>query len=231
MATTSDTPSSTRSMVLDSALALFQDHGFEKTTMREIAKTAGLSLGASYYYFRSKEELVLAFYQRTAADARRANPAILASTVDFKKRMYAIIRYKLDQLRPHRSLIKILAGQAADLDGPLSPFSATSKELRDDAIDLVAQAIEGSNLKVPKLLAPHVAKIFWLYQMGIIFYWANDISAEQKKTELLLDQSLTTLLRVFQVAALPGITPINRAAVKLIELIENCIVEKNVTAA
>ena len=49
-------------MVLDTALALFRERGFEETTIRDIASRAGLSLGAAYYYFKSKEALVAAYY-------------------------------------------------------------------------------------------------------------------------------------------------------------------------
>jgi AcrR family transcriptional regulator len=52
----------TRQQVLDSALALFRERGFHETTLRDIAAHAGLSLGAAYYYFKSKEAIVGAYY-------------------------------------------------------------------------------------------------------------------------------------------------------------------------
>src|SRR3977135_1254380 len=55
----------TRSRILDAALTLFRRHGFEKATMRDIATEAGVATGAAYYYYRTKEDLVMAFYLRT----------------------------------------------------------------------------------------------------------------------------------------------------------------------
>src|SRR6267154_2884607 len=52
----------TRRQILDTALTLFRERGFEDTTMRDIAGRAGLSLGAAYYYFNSKEAIVGAYY-------------------------------------------------------------------------------------------------------------------------------------------------------------------------
>ena len=52
----------TRRQILDTALALFRERGFEETTIRDIAGRAGLSLGAAYYYFKSKEAIVGAYY-------------------------------------------------------------------------------------------------------------------------------------------------------------------------
>src|SRR5260370_4033731 len=52
----------TRARILSEALTLFRERGFDQTTMRDIARAAGVAIGAAYYYFESKEALVMAFY-------------------------------------------------------------------------------------------------------------------------------------------------------------------------
>ena len=212
----------TRQHILDTALRLFLEQGFEKTTMRTIAAEASMSLGAAYYYFQSKEEIVFAFYQQTAEEARAQNSAVFATTRDFKKRYREIIDFKLRQLKPYRSLVKVLARQAADLMHPLSPFSAETKAIRDDAIQLIQLALDDSNIRVAKKLLPHLAKLLWLYQMGIIFFWTNDQSDQQQRSEQLLTLSLTMLLRLFRLSTLPLLTPINQAFLTMIHLVEAC---------
>ncbi|MFT7617949.1 MAG: AcrR family transcriptional regulator, partial [Planctomycetota bacterium] len=54
----------TRQLILDVALRLFEERGYDKTSMRLIAKEAGVSVGNAYYYFASKENLVQGFYGR-----------------------------------------------------------------------------------------------------------------------------------------------------------------------
>ena len=54
----------TKALILETALDMFREHGYEQTTMRVIAQKAGVSLGNAYYYFHSKEHLIQAFYQR-----------------------------------------------------------------------------------------------------------------------------------------------------------------------
>ena len=54
----------TRTKILEAALALFRERGFAEATMREIATRAGVASGLAYYYFDSKDAIVLAFYQR-----------------------------------------------------------------------------------------------------------------------------------------------------------------------
>src|SRR5262245_49376735 len=62
----------TRQRLLDRALALFQQHGVEATTMRDIARAASLSLGAAYYHFPSKDALIFAYYEANQTEAEAA---------------------------------------------------------------------------------------------------------------------------------------------------------------
>ena len=66
--TTTKKSEETRSRILEAALALFRKRGFEKATMREIAQESGVALGAAYYYFDSKDALVMGFYERAQRD-------------------------------------------------------------------------------------------------------------------------------------------------------------------
>lgn len=52
--------SATRARILDAALALFTDKGYDATSMREIAEQLGITKPALYYHFDSKEDIVRA---------------------------------------------------------------------------------------------------------------------------------------------------------------------------
>ena len=52
----------TRELILSTALRLFREQGYGKTTMRAIAAEAGVSVGNAYYYYSSKEHLMQAYY-------------------------------------------------------------------------------------------------------------------------------------------------------------------------
>lgn len=63
---TTEKAEATRTRILDAALDLFRSQGFDQTTMREIAAEAGVALGSAYYYFESKDALVMAFSLKLA---------------------------------------------------------------------------------------------------------------------------------------------------------------------
>jgi AcrR family transcriptional regulator len=58
----------TRRAIAEAALRLFREQGYEATTMRAIAKEAGVATGNAYYYFGSKEELIHEYYARNHAE-------------------------------------------------------------------------------------------------------------------------------------------------------------------
>lgn len=48
----------TRQKILDEAARLFRRLGYRSTTLRAIAREAGMEAGSLYYYFRSKDEIL-----------------------------------------------------------------------------------------------------------------------------------------------------------------------------
>ena len=65
---------SRRQQILDAALACFSEDGFHQTGMADIVKRSGLSHGAVYLYFQSKDDLIEAL-----ADDRHRREAVLNS--------------------------------------------------------------------------------------------------------------------------------------------------------
>ena len=76
----------TRTLIVETALRLFQENGYDKTTMRAIAREAGVSVGNAYYYFSSKDELVQGFYDQLVAEHRALALPELAGRSDLADR-------------------------------------------------------------------------------------------------------------------------------------------------
>jgi AcrR family transcriptional regulator len=55
---------STRERILDVALDLFTEKGFDGTSLREIAERLGVTKAALYYHFASKDDILLALHMR-----------------------------------------------------------------------------------------------------------------------------------------------------------------------
>jgi AcrR family transcriptional regulator len=57
----------TRERILDVALDLFIEKGYDKTTLREIAEQLGFTKAALYYHFPSKQRILIALHLRLHA--------------------------------------------------------------------------------------------------------------------------------------------------------------------
>src|SRR5205085_10982157 len=95
----------TRRHILETALYLFREHGFEETTIRDIASRAGLSLGAAYYYFKSKEAIVGAYYDYVQEEHQMRARAAVAHSDGLRDRLRAALHTKIDIMQADRRLL------------------------------------------------------------------------------------------------------------------------------
>ena len=209
----------TRKRIYDAALELFREKGFEQTTMRDIAQKANVALGGAYYYFSSKEAIVLAFYH----DMQQSNHDELLEVMDkskkLKDRLRTIIEKRLELLTPNRGFCDALFRHAPDSRDPLSPFSDETRSIREGAIQHMQVAIEGSDTKVPSDLNQHLPYILWLYQMAVILFWLYDRSSGQQRTKKLIDKSLGLIVSLIKISGLPLMRPMRKTVLELVETV------------
>ena len=208
----------TRARILETALQRFRDRGFEATTMREIAEAAGVATGAAYYYFDSKDAIVLAFYDQAQKDMQPRLEEVLAGARDLTARLRGIIQVKLDYFEPSRGFLNALSVHT-DPHHPLSPFSARTRAIRENDMQAFARALEGSRVPVAGDLQAYLPRLLWMYQMGLILFWINDRSPGQKKTRVLIDKSVEVVVRLIKLAALPLTRPLRRMVIELVDAV------------
>ena len=144
-----------------------------------------------------------------------------AATTEFVPRLRDVLLFKLEQLAEYRGFIVVLARSALDPSRPLSPFGRETKALRDGAVSMMERAVEGSDLRVHRDLRPHLPRLLWLLQMGVVFFWIHDASRGQERTRRVIDASLALLAFLLPLSAtrLPGVSKIvSLVAVLLDEL-------------
>jgi AcrR family transcriptional regulator len=208
----------TRARILEAALRVFREHGFERATMREIAVAAGVALGAAYYYFDSKESIVMAFYQQAQGEMQPLLEEILSRSRTLETRLRGLIEQKFDYFAPNRKLLGALSAHT-DPEHPLSPFSPETAAIRDKDTSFFARAIDDSKVKLPANIEPYLPRLLWLYQMGLILFWVYDRSAEQQRTKVLFEKTLKMLLLALRLAGIPLLRPLHRLAGDLLDVV------------
>lgn len=107
----------TRQRIQDVALELFTEHGYEKTSLREIAEHLEVTKAALYYHFRTKEDIVISIFE------------------DLDRPLQELIAWAGEQPRTQATRQELVRRYAEALDGarPLFRFiqenQATVREL------------------------------------------------------------------------------------------------------
>jgi AcrR family transcriptional regulator len=209
----------TASRILEAALTLFREEGFDKATMRDIAAKAGVATGAAYYYYPSKEAIVMDFYQQSCADMQPKIEVAVEGVRGLEARLHELIRVKLAHFAPNRGVLRALLRNGADPKYPLSPFSPETAEIREIDIAWFRRILVDCGMRIPRDLEPQLPGVLWLFQMGVIFFWVIDDSPGQVRTTRLLELSTRSVASLIRVSALPFMRPLRKTALQLIAIV------------
>ncbi|HEY2506089.1 MAG TPA: helix-turn-helix domain-containing protein [Streptosporangiaceae bacterium] len=130
----------TRSRLRELALQLFSEQGYEKTSLREIAERLGVTKAALYYYFRSKEDIVVSLVEDYVAELDeliswgRSQPRTAATRAEIVRRYLHIVTAATGVFRMlHQNQAALSGLAAAKRRGELF------REQMDTIVDLLAE--------------------------------------------------------------------------------------------
>ena len=135
-----------REQILAAASRLFARQGFHRTTVRQVAREAGIADGTIYLYFRSKQELLLALLGQLGRVGERPADFEELAGADARAFLSAYLKVRFRQLREWRQLFtavfpEVLADaglRSAQVAQTAPAFEAAEAELarRADAGEL-----------------------------------------------------------------------------------------------
>jgi AcrR family transcriptional regulator len=197
-----------RSAIYETAIRLFRERGFEETTMRDIGAELGGAASAAYYYFKSKDAIVLEYYDDVQRRHEAAVNEMLERERDFATRIAQVHHLKLDILQRDRRIMGALLRYAGEPESELSFFSAKTRPLRQQGMELFRRAI--GDTKLPPDLESVLPLLLWAAHMGFLLYFLYDKSNGQKKTRALVDGGTKLIVGMLNVAKNPLFRPIRR---------------------
>jgi AcrR family transcriptional regulator len=207
----------TKQRIVHAALELFREHGYEATTMRMVAEAAEVSLGNAYYYFKSKDLLLQAFYREVHDAHVAAARPLLQTERTLVTRLRVAMLSKLEVIEPYHRFSALMFRSAADPGSPLNPFHAAGEDIRREGEALFAEVLSGSSTKVPKSLSQDLPNLLWTYSMGIVLYWIHDNSTERQRTRQLIENSVELIATAIKLSSNPLLRPFQRKVLSLIK--------------
>ncbi|MEV7961796.1 MULTISPECIES: TetR/AcrR family transcriptional regulator [Oerskovia] len=176
----------TRAKVLEAALSLLREQGYEATTMRAIAAAAGVSTGNAYYYFPSKDHLVQELYVEVQRAHRRAADEVLAQGGTLAERLRRVLDAAIDVFTPYHSFGAEFVSVAIRPGAAANPFSEASRESRELSLAIFEDVVAGASPAVPAALRARLPELLWLAHLGVTLFWVQDSSSGTARTRRLV---------------------------------------------
>jgi len=181
----------TRRLLIKTAIELFSEKGIDQTTMKQIARTAGVGDATIYKYFANKEKLLIGFYELVVEDSLNEIEEIADfSEYSLQEKLQVLVDTYLEKLLPEREFVE--HSLAVFFKTPLSIMTDTipgQKKLRAAMATYITQAEE--NNEIPPLpLKNGIINLLGDYLFGVAFFWIKDDSEEFSNTTQLVDLSL-----------------------------------------
>jgi AcrR family transcriptional regulator len=182
----------TRERILEAALVLFADRGYEATTMRDVAREAGASLGLAYRYFASKEEFALALYMRLAEESEEWAREVLAAGTIAERFAWAMVA-KLDQVSPHRGPLAALLTRALDPNSPISALGEGTSAVREKMGGVFLEVVRGASDAPREKQARELGNVLYALHLAILLYWFHDRTPGARATRELVGSAREAL--------------------------------------
>ena len=106
----------TKQLILETAQRLFDEQGYDATSLRQIAEAVGMTKAAVYYHYPAKEHLLLEL-TRPLLDAMSDMIARLRDAGDGGDSRAALASY-LDLFVDHLSVVHLMASEPATMNHP-----------------------------------------------------------------------------------------------------------------
>ena len=131
--------------ILNSAGAVFAEHGFYKATISQIAATAGVADATLYLYFKNKDDILYQYLSfKTDVVFEKMNAAVAKGT-DAESKLRNLIRCHLEEFQRDKNMAIIFQSEVRYLRDIESQVKDISKMYFDLLSDIIEQGqVEGT---------------------------------------------------------------------------------------
>lgn len=169
----------TKAKLLRTALDAFAEDGYQAASMRAIALRAGVSLSHAYYYFGSKEDIVLELLTSLRAEQFQLCNAQLDEGNTLEVNIRIVFDASVQVMEKYHdfgpSFLRVLLSR--DLE---------NSELMQIEMSLWERVVAGARPLPPLGIRRDLPRFLWLLSRQIFSAWAYDTSPHQRRSRTLM---------------------------------------------
>lgn len=189
-----DTQRARREHILDAAHRCFARRGFHATTMQDICREAGVSPGAVYVYFNSKEALIEGLCERDRTEfAERF--AMLAEAPDFIEALRALGEHYFVAESPEKQRFVIEMGIESTRNPRIAEIFMRVDKFCSDSFEALFERLRAEGRIAPMVDIPTLAKVFNVLGDGMFWRRAIEPSADMRAVLPVVIELVGAMLR------------------------------------
>jgi AcrR family transcriptional regulator len=183
----------TRQAIVAAAIDLFSRNGYEKTSIEELAKTAGIGKSTVYTYFKAKDEIFLAFCEAEFEYIFRALRERVDVDAPLIKQLHTLFMLQYEFVTRNREFGRILVREALFPKTISNLAKETNQRYLDALGEILTHAKERGEIR-PELdnffLTCHFYMLYVGALSGLYTGYLTSIEDVEVGLEILLNQAL-----------------------------------------
>jgi AcrR family transcriptional regulator len=184
----------TRARLLEAAKEIFEENGFLEARISDIAERAGLSHGAFYHYFDSKEQVFREIAELLDEELAEPMESVIfapGSSADPQERLFTALRRHLESYRDEAKIMGVIE-QVARYDSHVAAVRSASNQRHRTAIEKSIRSMQRKGV-ADTTLDPKIAAA----ALGSMVERFAEMALAQDQLECKLDDAANTLATLF----------------------------------
>lgn len=162
-----------REELIRTAVELFSEHGFKGTSIRDIARSLGISVSNMYHYFETKEDLLLASQEYLVRWLPDRLEAVWQESADPLERFNLLLRAHLAASGLHQKETKIFM---MEQDHVSKKVNVKNRQIQKKLLDIYVKHIE--SLQQAGYVATRQTKILAFNILGVVNWYLRWYKAD-----------------------------------------------------
>lgn len=97
-----------RNLIIDAAIEVISEQGFQRTTIKQIASKAGIADGTIYNYFKNKDDILLGIVARLSEEETQDINMAEAAELDFAAFLEMFVNLRMDEINGRYQTLKVV---------------------------------------------------------------------------------------------------------------------------
>jgi|SRR5580698_1146498 AcrR family transcriptional regulator len=178
-----------RARIIATAIGLFSRHGLDYITVEQIAYVADIGKGTIYNYFRTKEDIVVAYMAGIEGVLQAKIPDFAASRRSLESVLIDFLRFHFRLKKPYHRFVRIFLAQMFSRTEQFLPYMLEMQKSIDPPLrDLFLRLQESGRIRNDLDIGDLIV-VFKTIQLGLTALWAIE-GPPFRGTEKILKQEI-----------------------------------------